>query len=183
MCYAYLSDVEDGDEDPSGVDSAFRKSKWFTRGCTLQELLAPSLVVLFSRGWVQIGTKSSLSDTIMEITRIEPLDTFREACIAQKMSWASCRETTRVEDIAYCLMGLFGVNMPPLYGEVENAFRRLQLEILNKEDDETIFAWKKGCDSKLVLADSPSAFRSSGDVQRSNYERGRPRPPYSMTRN
>jgi hypothetical protein len=56
------------------------------------------------------------------------------------MSWASKRETTRVEDTAYCLMGLFGVNMLPLYGEGRKAFMRLQLEILRMSDDESIFA-------------------------------------------
>ena len=143
VCYAYLADVPEDTDDPCSPDSFFRKSKWFTRGWTLQELLAPSTVVFFNRGWIEIGTKSSLYDTIVSITGIKHLANFEEACVAQKMSWASRRETTRLEDMAYCLMGLFGVNMPPLYGEGENAFRRLQLEILNKMDDESLFAWKE----------------------------------------
>jgi hypothetical protein len=125
VCCAYLSGVADGDVDPSAINSAFRKSKWFTRGWTLQDLLAPSLIVFFNRDWVQIGTKSSLYDTIISNTGIKPLGTFWEAYVAQKMSWVFRRQTTRVEDIAYCLTGLFGVNIPPLYGEGENAFRRL----------------------------------------------------------
>jgi hypothetical protein len=187
---AYLSDVPEGDEDPCLADSFFRRSKWFTRGWTLQELLAPSTVVFFNRNWIEIGTKSSLYDTIVSITGIKRLANFEEACVAQKMSWASRRETTRLEDMAYCLMGLFGVNMPPLYGEGENAFRRLQLEILNKVDDESLFAWKEergGVWPWIVersgmgglLACSPTAFRDSGDVQRLTY--GKERPPFSMT--
>ena len=190
VCYAYLSDVQEGDGDPSLADSSFRRSKWFTRGWTLQELLAPSTVVFFNRNWNEIGTKSSLYETIVSVTGIKNLANFEEACVAQKMSWASRRETTRFEDMAYCLMGLFGVNMPPLYGEGENAFRRLQLEILNKVDDESLFAWKEergGVWPWIVersgmgglLARSPTAFRDSGDVQRLTNERERL--PFSMT--
>jgi hypothetical protein len=117
VCYVYLSDVPANNEDPQLQDSAFRLSKWFTRGWTLQELLAPSVVIFFNCDWIDIGTKWSLYNTITSITKIEPLVGFKTACIAQKMSWVSQRETTRVEDMAYCMMGLFGVNMPPLYGE------------------------------------------------------------------
>jgi hypothetical protein len=192
VCYAYLLDVPEdpSDEDPCAADSFFRRSKWFSRGWTLQELLAPWTVVFFNKNWIEIGTKSSLYDTIVSITGIKPLANFEEACVAQKMSWASRRETTRLEDMAYCLMGLFGINMPPLYGEGENAFRRLQLEILNKMDDESLFAWKEergGVWPWIVersgmgglLARSPTAFRDSGDVQRLTY--GKERPPFSMT--
>ena len=190
VCYAYLVDVPEGTEDPCLPDSSFRKSKWFTRGWTLQELLAPSTVVFFNCNWIEIGTKSSLYDTIVSVTGIKRLANFEEACVAQKMSWASRREATRLEDMAYCLMGLFGVNMPPLYGEGENAFRRLQLEILNKMDDESLFAWKEergGVWPWIVersgmgglLARSPTAFRDSGDVQRLTH--GKERPSFSMT--
>jgi hypothetical protein len=190
VCYAYLVDVPDGTEDPRLPDSFFRRSKWFTRGWTLQELLAPSTVVFFDCNWVEIGTKSSLYDTIVSITGIKLLANFEEACVAQKMSWASRRETTRLEDMAYCLMGLFGVNMPPLYGEGENAFRRLQLEILNRMDDESLFAWKEergGVWPWIVersgmgglLARSPTAFRYSGDVQK--LTQAKERPSFSMT--
>jgi hypothetical protein len=190
VCYAYLVDVPESTEDPRLPDSFFRRSKWFTRGWTLQELLAPSTVVFFDCNWVEIGTKSSLCDTIVSITGIKLLANFEEACVAQKMSWASRRETTRLEDMAYCLMGLFGVNMPPLYGEGENAFRRLQLEILNRMDDESLFAWKEergGVWPWIVersgmgglLARSPTAFRYSGDVQK--LTRAKERPSFSMT--
>jgi hypothetical protein len=106
------------------------------------------------------------------------------------MSWAARRETTRLEDMAYCLMGLLGVNMPPLYGEGENAFRRLQLEILNRMDDESLFAWREERSGVWpwiieragmggLLARSPTAFKDSGDIQRLTH--GKERPPFSMT--
>jgi hypothetical protein len=80
---------------------------------------------------------------ISEVTGITPSDMmdFKCANVAVKMSWASKRQTSRVEDLAYCLMGLFDVHMLLLYGEGQNAFLRLQLEIIKVSDDETIFAW------------------------------------------
>ena len=66
---------------------------------------------------------------------------WRSACVAVRMSWASKRETSRVEDVAYSLLGLFNVNMPLLYGEGRKAFYRLQLEIVKNSDNESIFAW------------------------------------------
>jgi hypothetical protein len=113
ICYAYLSDVAPRDE---GIDlGAFQASKWFKRGWTLQELLAPHDLRFFDKDWKEIGTKESMEEAIKATTGIQYLFSFEEASIAQKMSWASERETTRVEDRAYCLMGIFGVNMPPLY--------------------------------------------------------------------
>jgi Heterokaryon incompatibility protein (HET) len=130
-CYAYLSDV------PAEVDvhlssSAFAQSRWFTRGWTLQELLAPEDVTFFSQGWIEIGTKSQLTDLISTITRIDRdilagTQSLDSASLAKRMSWAASRKTTRSEDLAYCLMGIFSVNMPMLYGEGgEKAFLRLQ---------------------------------------------------------
>jgi hypothetical protein len=86
------------------------------------------------------------------------------------MSWASKRQTTRIEDRAYCLLGLFGVNMPMLYGEGEQAFGRLQGEIMQTSDDHTIFVWreqiqdKKRWISRGLLASSPAEFANSGDI-------------------
>lgn len=181
VCYAYLADVPSGVEDHRQENSAFRRSKWFTRGWTLQELLAPSEVVFYNQGWSAIGTRSTLEEVISSVTRIKDMVNFETACAAQKMSWASKRETTRVEDMAYCLMGIFGVNMPPLYGEGQNAFMRLQLEILRISDDESIFAWTGDDDrySTGLLALSPAAFEASGDVEQ--YQFIPNRSPYSMT--
>jgi hypothetical protein len=178
VCYAYLSDVHSGGSWPTYEE--LRLSKWFTRGWTLQELLAPHTVVFFNHDWVDIGTKYTLQQIISSITGIKDLANFEKASVAQKMSWASNRHTTRVEDKAYCLMGLFGINMPLLYGEGQKAFFRLQLEILNISDDESIFAWehnRKGTSG--MLAHDPSLFRRSGDVVRLAFDKKRT--PYSMT--
>jgi hypothetical protein len=145
VCYVYLSDVLSlGDRWREGynVPSHFRGSKWFTRGWTLQELLAPSIVIFFDKHWVDIGTRESPKSELSSITGILLQDStrFKDVCVARKMSWASQRETTRIEDLAYCLMGLLGINMPTLYGEGNNAFLRLQLEILSSTDDESIFS-------------------------------------------
>jgi hypothetical protein len=173
VCYAYLSDV--GPEP----NSTFEQSKWFTRGWTLQELLAPEIMVFFDRDWKEIGTKLRMRKLIESVTGITHLINFELASVAQKMSWASKRQTTRVEDKAYCLMGLFGVNMPPLYGEGQKAFLRLQLEILSTSDDESIFAWKTTGEKSGLLAQYVRAFEHSGNVLKLMFARHRA--PYSMT--
>ena len=140
VCHAYLVDVE------SCTDlEAFRQSRWFTRGWTLQELLAPSCMLFLNYSWETIGSKAQLAYVISTASGIslDHLVDFNEACVAQKMFWASTRETTRVEDQAYCLLGLFGINLPLLYGERQNAFLRLQLEIIRVSQDDSIFAWTK----------------------------------------
>src|SRR5271168_2292524 len=86
------------------------------------------------------------------------------ASVAQRMSWASKRKTTRVEDLAYCLMGMFGINMPLLYGEGERAFTRLQEEIMKVSDDHSLFAWKSFEKHGGLLATSPAAFFNSGKI-------------------
>jgi hypothetical protein len=141
VCYAYLVDVPDATADHSRPDSLFQQSKWFTRGWTLQELLAPTFVEFYDQNWIEIGTKSSMRTLVQKITNISILVDIDEACVAEKLSWASTRVTTRIEDLAYCLMGLFDVNMPLLYGEGHSAFLRLQLEIWSRTNDESIFAW------------------------------------------
>lgn len=188
-CYVYLSDVffkpyapTFNGSDPEWLKS-FQSSKWFTRGWTLQELLAPGTVVFFDKNWKEFGTKESLEDQVISITGIRHLFDFEKASIAQRFSWASKRETTRIEDTAYCLMGIFGVNMPLLYGEGAAAFLRLQLEILKISNDETLFAWE---DPSLVkgglLAPSPRCFKSSSDIRRLHPPLV-PRLPYAMTNN
>ena len=148
VCYAFLSDVDEAAEDISTPDSAFRTSRWFTRGWTLQELLAPRKLVFFTSGWQAIGQltrDSKLSEVASEITSIPcgflgGLD-LRKANVAMKMSWASKRVTTRKEDTAYCLLGIFDVNMPLLYGEGMKAFGRLQEEIIRRRQDHSLLAW------------------------------------------
>ena len=145
ICYAYLPDVP-SDEDPRAPGSSFRRSRWFTRGWTLQELIAPRRVVFLFRDWKILGTKYSLADVLVEITGIwdEVLAgnlPLRSVSVATRMSWASNRETTRVEDEAYSLLGIFDITMTPVYGEGERAFRRLQEEILKRIPDQSLFAW------------------------------------------
>jgi hypothetical protein len=140
VCYAYLGDV---DKD---VEDEIRKSRWFTRGWTLQELVAPKEVIFFDKNWNYLGDKKTLSTLLSQITTIpeEVLDNpsrHRFCSLARKMSWAAGRETTREEDIAYCLLGLFEVNMPLIYGEGARAFIRLQEEIIKETDGQSLFAW------------------------------------------
>ncbi|KAI0350018.1 HET-domain-containing protein, partial [Trametes cingulata] len=146
-CYAYLHDVGD-DEDPSAASSAFRRSVWHTRGWTLQELLAPGCVIFLSKTWHTLGSKHSLAPALSQVSGIkrevlmrERVDWLEGVSVAERMSWAAHRKTTRVEDRAYSLMGIFGINMPTIYGEGPRAFMRLQEEILQRIPDQSIFAW------------------------------------------
>jgi hypothetical protein len=139
-CYVYLSDVSTAKQEASEQffeltwESTLRASRWFTRGWTLQELLAPATVRFFSKGWEQLGDKKSLERTIYEITGIpvralqgSPLSNFS---VTERLLWAAKRETTREEDKAYSLLGIFNIQIPVLYGEGrENAFKRLREEI------------------------------------------------------
>ena len=170
VCYAYMSDLSLHMSHTSRTGSEkpvkFQDSRWFSRGWTLQELLAPRSVLFYDKDWVEIGTEFSLSTEICSATGIfegHLVGPF-EASIAQKMSWASKRRTTRIEDVAYCLMGLFDVNMALLYGEGAKAFRRLQEEILKTCSDESIFAWTND-DVHVagMLAVSPRDFQNSGN--------------------
>ncbi|PIL25402.1 hypothetical protein GSI_13292 [Ganoderma sinense ZZ0214-1] len=152
VCYAFLSDVPTLPA-PSlrSEGSPFRSSVWFTRGWTLQELIAPARLVFFSQTWELLGTKASLAGLVEEITSIPvsvltgcargPHRSLDECSVAQRMSWAANRQATKVEDQAYSLLGIFDIQMPTLYGEGERAFRRLQEEILRRIPDQTIFAW------------------------------------------
>ena len=182
VCYAYLVDVPSG-EDHHRKDSAFARSRWFTRGWTLQEMLAPMSLTFFDQDWTEIGTKASLQTLISDLTGIDNQILLNndagDVSVAQKMSWASKRETTRVEDQAYCLMGIFGINMPLLYGEGENAFRRLQLEILKVSTDHSLFAWTGQGQERGLLAHSPSEFVNCGSVCEVNGNWAKS--PYSMT--
>jgi hypothetical protein len=136
-CYVYLYDVETDDHDRTNIstwESAFRKSRWFTRGWTLQELIAPESVEFFTHQGILLGDKRSLEQQIQEITQV-PKEAFQgsplsEFSIEQRMLWAKNRKTKREEDKAYSLLGIFNVFMPLIYGEgEENAFRRLRKEI------------------------------------------------------
>jgi hypothetical protein len=207
VCYVYLTDVS-----LANCEMEFPQSQWFSRGWTLQELLAPSLAKFYDKDWCVIGTRSEYAQMISEITRID-INILRlendmhkagfsrllsSFCVAKRMSWASSRETTRVEDIAYCLLGIFNVNMPLLYGEGEKAFLRLQEEIIQSCNDDSILAW--GLDTEIkhreglipkkieesicgsarmcgLLARSPKDFENCQDLENS----GHSKIPFMMT--
>jgi hypothetical protein len=139
-CYVYLSDVSTANQKARNKFSdftwelAFLESRWFTRGWTLQELLAPRSVEFFSEEGIRLGDKETLERQIYKITGIATLALqgthLGEFGIEERLSWAKSRRTTRGEDKAYSLLGIFGIYMPLIYGEgEENAFRRLQEEI------------------------------------------------------
>ncbi|KAK4552024.1 hypothetical protein LTR86_010701 [Recurvomyces mirabilis] len=168
VCYAYLADVDSSSHTPKPLEEQFEQSDWFCRGWTLQELLGPELVIFHDVNWTVIGHKcpvrydqskgqyrcqeaeplcgSPLNSKISRITNIEEdcLDfksRLNEKTIAHLMSWAAVRRTTRIEDTAYCLMGLFDLNFPPLYGEGDKAFLRLQEELVLRHNDPSVFFW------------------------------------------
>jgi len=203
VCYAFLEDVESGPEeisetvpDPEQVAwLAKPKIRWFSRGWTLQELLASTKIIFFGKKWAKLGDKDDLADALSDITGISPEYLYGEplssASVAERMSWASQRETTREEDRAYSLMGVFDVNMPLLYGEGgKKAFLRLQEEIMKVTGDQSIFAWGLHQDTSTygqplnvpysirplhmdrwglgyvgLLASSPSQFYGSGMIE------------------
>ncbi|KAI4256613.1 MAG: hypothetical protein L6R42_006114 [Xanthoria sp. 1 TBL-2021] len=157
----------------------FGNCVWFTRGWTLQELLAPKSHVFFDAEWNEIGTKLDLRLAISAATKIPEdymlgprhevsnfmLDLSHEISIATRMSFAANRVTSREEDIAYCLLGLFDVAMPLLYGEgATNAFQRLQIEIMRKSSDESLFAWTSDAPVSGLLAPNPTCFADSGTL-------------------
>ncbi|KAI2467661.1 HET-domain-containing protein [Annulohypoxylon bovei var. microspora] len=191
ICYAYMQDVSsNGSHGRSEeVISLFKKSRWFDRGWTLQELLAPRKVVFYTGDWKRIGSKAeSLTPKIAEITGIDEmyLDgsmSLSSSSIAKRLSWVANRKTTRVEDIAYCLLGIFDINMPLLYGEGIKAFTRLQQEIIKSSSDHTIFCWTWNNDVPSdwvsMLAPSPKLFSESGEfVRKDGVAKLK---PYSMT--
>jgi hypothetical protein len=138
-CYVYLSDVsalEYVAKDQSSIvtwEAAFQKSRWFTRGWTLQELLAPASVEFFSLEGNRLGDKRSMEQLVQKITEIPvralrgtPLSDFS---VTERISWTEKRQTTRREDRAYCLLGIFDIHIPLIYGEGDKAFVRLKREI------------------------------------------------------
>ena len=191
VCLAYLEDVSvDSTDSDTEIEANFHQCRWFTRGWTLQELLAPNLVFFVDRRWTCFGHKSimrsgyvddpaqrNLNPTIEAVTGIpyQVLLHYPVYCllysIATRLSWAARRRTSRKEDMAYCLMGLFGINMPLMYGEGEHAMRRLQREIWFRAPDESLFAWdtRENPDTSReipMLAPSMEAFKLSDNVGR-----------------
>jgi hypothetical protein len=140
-CYVYLVDLSVLDSDlnsPPSWESAFRASRWFTRGWTLQELLAPSSIEFFTREGKRLGDRTSLAQQIHEVTKITLAallgGSLTRFSVAERLSWVGSRETTRQEDLAYSMLGIFDVSMPLIYGEGrDKAFNRLQRKIARSE--------------------------------------------------
>ncbi|KAJ0279018.1 hypothetical protein COL940_006993 [Colletotrichum noveboracense] len=157
ICYAYLSDVSEAED----CDEAASKDALLSR--------------------VSQITGISTAYLVYKRKRIAPIS---GASVAERMSWLSCRKTSRVEDMAYCMLGIFDINMPLLYGEGSRAFTRLQEEILRISTDESLFCWSWNEDDPpswtSMLAPSPRNFRNAREYHPARDESSRP-VPYSMT--
>ncbi|KAI0444179.1 HET-domain-containing protein [Xylaria telfairii] len=189
VCFVFLSDVPSGyrvERDEFDPSSPFSRSRWFSRGWTLQELLAPWSIEFYTSDWGVLGTGMSLKSQLACITGIRPDVFFWRSSraglsgysIAERMSWAAKRNTTRIEDRAYSLLGIFNVNMPLIYGEGLNAFRRLQNEIIKLREDYSILAWGNAVTKNTipyddpcgVLSRSPSAFQADHSEDHSKFQ-------------
>jgi hypothetical protein len=169
ICYVYLFDVPP--LDPFLDEARFAAARWFTRGWCLQELIAPRELEFYANDWTELGTKLSLKWNLAEVTSI-PVSVLvgeelpSERFVAERMSWASKRTTTRIEDTAYCLLGIFNVNIPLLYGEGSRAMIRLQEEILKRDEDYSLFLWQTphAFLNTGLLCDSPAYFSLEGVI-------------------
>ncbi|KAK4038505.1 heterokaryon incompatibility protein-domain-containing protein [Parachaetomium inaequale] len=178
-CIAYLEDLLP--YRGMNIEDELRRCRWFTRGWTLQELLAPREVDFYDSQWNLRGTKGQICAELSNITKIDndnlkfpSSDSLQRVPVARKMSWAAGRQTTRIEDKAYCLLGIFDVHMPLLYGEREQAFVRLQQTIAQKGNDMSLFAWIARPDDgpmkdlppySGLLASDPSQFAACSGVE------------------
>jgi hypothetical protein len=151
-CIAYLSDVQSGRSEHGTTPKEHAEhSKWFTRGWTLQELIAPVEVWFYDADWKPFWSRNGAHLAIASITSIDyhvlmmqpTSDTLYRIPVAVRLSWAANRETTRVEDRAYSLMGLLDINMPLMYGEGDKAFGRLQETFLKQTVDHSILIWNR----------------------------------------
>lgn len=196
LCYVYLLDVPDvaAQLDKDGrlaTGDPFCRSQWFTRGWTLQELLAPSAVVFFSTHWKRLGTKTELKVPLSQITGVSAdyltgAEPIWAASVAKRMSWMAKRVTARVEDLAYSMLGIFDINMPLIYGEGTRAFLRLQEEILGCTDDQTIFCWEWNTayidDSwASILAPSPAVFANAAHLMPTTWDDEAEVVPYNIS--
>lgn len=176
VCYAsYLADVPAG-EVHGAPHSKFRRSRWFTRGWTLQELIAPRHVEFIAQDWTHIGSKHTLVNLVEGVTGINErallhLTSLDKFSVSQRLSWASKRRTTRVEDEAYSLLGIFDISIPALYGEGQRAFRRLQEEVMRRIPDQSLFAWGDVllASSQTAPNDTPAAKKYAPPVTPTSY--------------
>ncbi|KAK5693188.1 hypothetical protein LTR17_025232 [Elasticomyces elasticus] len=209
VCYVFLRDVPPSAPGNPTVLKAFANSEWFERGWTLQEMLASRNVIFCNQAWQVIGHKCThgagfrpcacamkynqhvygpaLNAEISRRTNINPRylrleDSIFKASIACRLSWAARRDTTRIEDMAYCLLGILEVNMPLLYGEGGRAWERLQEEIIKRSSDQSIFAWARSHDSSdgfgCALANEPVYFAEASNIVTTSKS---PDAPYALT--
>lgn len=188
VCYVYL------DTDISGetlTTQDLRRGRWIYRGWTLQELIAPNRVSIYTKHWKFCGSRCDLAPELHEATHISPEVLSRQDgialdlahfSIAMRMSWASMRKTTRPEDIAYCLLGMFDVHLPLLYGEgARKAFMRLQEQIIKNTMDLSFLAWDRPYINNSIdgrrcyaidssaMAKSPACFSSNRPIVKVNW--------------
>lgn len=165
-CLVYLADLPSEYPDD---ETSWRECRWWTRAWTLPELLAPPTVRFYDEDWNFRGTKTSppILDIISHITHISEHvlrdgSLIRRTSVAKRMSWAATRKARRVEDMAYSLLGIFGVHMQTVYGEGTESFKRLQDEILKDTRDMSLLAWEAQPDDKRLFrglfASSPKEF-------------------------
>ncbi|RWA09760.1 hypothetical protein EKO27_g5350 [Xylaria grammica] len=173
VCVVFLSDLQPSKKPDVDFPRQFPACRWLTRGFTLQELIAPPMVSFYDSSWNYRGTKLGWKSLISDVTRIDSTilqdpEGLTSIPVGRRMSWAAKRNTTRQEDLAYCLLGIFDVNMPLIYGEGAKAFTRLQEEIAKQTCDLSLFAWKQdGPDPPFrgILAKSPEEFASCGALK------------------
>ncbi|KAE9381114.1 HET-domain-containing protein [Stipitochalara longipes BDJ] len=178
VCFVFLSDLLSIDRN--AISNYLPHCRWFTRGWTLQELIAPEEIEFYDWGWNMIGTNDTLRELLSEITGIDAdilndSDRIHSIPVARRMSWAASRQTTRVEDLAYCLFGIFDVNLPLIYGEGKKSFIRLQEAIARETNDLSLFAWTSQNEDSVqasrrrkfrgILAESPAEFNGCGYLQ------------------
>lgn len=189
VCYVFLFDMpsisgnaetfEIGEggfksPDPKFLD-AFESSRWLTRGWTLQELIAPRNVLFLDVEWKPRASKSACAKFLSTATDIdenvlEDVANLQSVLVARRMSWAAKRQTTRTEDLAYCLLGIFDINLPLLYGEGNKAFLRLQEAIVNQSCDLSLLAWIDRDPNSVyrgIFAKSPAEFEQCNQLMHS----------------
>lgn len=174
VCFALLSDFTVGAQSEA-LSKKFEECRWFTRGWCLQELIAPSNLLFYDREWTLVGEKKELKEEIETITGVDRWVLSGDSHIstiplAKRMCWAARRQTSRTEDMAYCLLGIFDVNMPMIYGEGSKSFIRLQREILQSTTDLSLLAWQaeEGDEVCGVLAKSPAEFANCANIESSD---------------
>ncbi|KAF4879951.1 Vegetative incompatibility protein HET-E-1 [Colletotrichum siamense] len=190
VCFVWLEDLapfhEATEPSPSSENltssghqklydiSELGSSRWFSRGWTLQELIAPREVEFYDADWNLRFTKTERTADLSRITGIDEdvlgmRKQLKDVLVGVRMSWAADRETTRSEDLAYCLLGIFDINMPMLYGEGHKAFQRLQEHIVGQYRDDSLFAWQSRSPPdqtyRGVFARSPEEFKACSKLR------------------